>query len=172
RITVRLNLFTTTQLQQFRTVLTDSRPTTRSTKRALRVIMVLLPEVHCRNKTAITVGRVLNNTRQLLIERVFRHRRTTHVSPRRGVDELPQTGRGRRRVLRLRVPRRLTRNNVIKRVPPSATLNRPTLSFSPFLTTTAPGPCSDNIFNVGENVTNEVGDLRNVVSNRLDRHVD
>src|SRR5699024_1354536 len=172
RITVRLNLLPAPQLDKFGAILANSRPTTSSAKRALRVIMVLLPEVHCRNKTAITVGRVLNNTRQLLIERVFRHRRTTHVSPRRGVDELPQTGRGRRRVLRLRVPRRLTRNNVIKRVPPSATLNRPTLSFSPFLTTSAPGPGSDNILNVGENVTNEVGDLRNVVSNPLDRHVD
>src|SRR5699024_6525237 len=134
--------------------------------------MVFLPEVHCRNKTAITVRRVLHNTRQLLIKRVLRHRRTTHVSPRRGVDELPQTGRGRRRVLRLRIPARLARDDVIKRVPASAALNRPTLSFSPFLTTPAPGPGSDNILNVGENVTNEVGDLRNVVSNPLDRHVD
>src|SRR5699024_5863582 len=132
RVTVRLDLFTAPQLDKLGTILANRCPTTSSTKRALRVIVVALPEVHCRNKTAITVGRVLNNTRQLLIERVFRHRRTTHVSPRRGVDELPQTGRGRRRVLRLRVPRRLTRNNVIKRVPPSATLNRPTLSFSPF----------------------------------------
>src|SRR5699024_1368835 len=131
-----------------------------------------LPEVHRRNKTAITVRRVLHNTRQLLIKRILRHRRTTHISPRRGVNELTQTGRGRRRVLRLRIPARLARNDVIKRVPPSATLNRPTLSFSPFLTTTAPGPGSDNILNVGENVTNEVGDLRNVVSNPLDRHVD
>src|SRR5699024_3274120 len=83
-----------------------------------------------------------------------------------------QTGRGRRRVLRLRVPARLARDDVVESVPPSAALNRPTLSFSPFLTTTAPGPGSDNILNVGENVTNEVGDLRNVVSNPLDRHVD
>src|SRR5699024_9956554 len=172
RIAVRLNLFPAPQLDKFGAILANRRPTTSSTKRALRVIVVALPEVHRWNKPAITVGRVLNNTRQLLIERVFRHRRTTHVSPRSGVDELTQTGRGRRRVLRLRVPRRLTRNNVIKRVPPSATLNRPTLSFSPFLTTTAPGPGSDNILNVGENVTNEVGDLRNVVSNPLDRHVD
>src|SRR5699024_9572230 len=134
--------------------------------------MVLLPEVHRRNKPAITVRRVLDNTRQLLIKRILRHKRTSHLCPRRGVDELPKTGRGRSSVLRLRVPRRLTRNNVIKRVPPSATLNRSTLSFSPFLTTTAPGPGSDNILNGGENVTNEVGDLRNVVSNPLDRHVD
>src|SRR5699024_6533032 len=66
----------------------------------------------------------------------------------------------------------LARDDVLKRVPASAALDRPTLSFSPFLTTPAPGPGSDNILNVGENVTNEVGDLRNVVSNPLDRHVD
>src|SRR5699024_4422989 len=100
RIAVRLNLFPAPQLDKFGAILANSRPTTSSTKRALRVIFVALPEVHRRNKPAITVGRVLNNTRQLLIERVFRHRRTTHVSPRSGVDELTQTGRGRRRVLR------------------------------------------------------------------------
>src|SRR5699024_4369486 len=170
--TVRLNLFPAPQLDKFGALPANRRPPTSSPKRALRVIVVALPEVHRRNKPAITVGRVLNNTRQLLIERVFRHRRTTHISPRRGVDELPQTGRGRRRVLRLRIPARLARDDVIKRVPASAALDRPTLSFSPFLTTTAPGPGSDNILNVGENVTNEVGDLRNVVSNPLDRHVD
>src|SRR5699024_9823669 len=127
---------------------------------------------HGGKKPAITVRRVLDNTLQLVIKRVLRHRRTTHISPRRGVNELTQTGRGRRRVLRLRIPARLARDDVIKRVPASAALNRPTLSFSPFLTTPAPGPGSDNILNVGENVTNEVGDLRNVVSNPLDRHVD
>src|SRR5699024_1716008 len=135
RVTVRLDLLTAPQLDKLGTILANRCPTTRSTKRALRVVVVFLPEVHRRNKTAITVRRVLDNTLQLVIKRVLRHRRTTHISPRRGVDELPQTGRGRRRVLRLRIPRRLTRNNVIKRVPPSATLNRPTLSFSPFLTT-------------------------------------
>src|SRR5699024_7192564 len=81
RLTVRLNLLTAPQLQQFRTILTNSRPTTRSTKRALRVVVVFLPEVHCRNKTAITVRRVLDNTLQLVIKRVLRHRRTTHISP-------------------------------------------------------------------------------------------
>src|SRR5699024_1334213 len=172
RVTVRLDLFTAPQFDQLGAILANRCPTTSSRQCALRVIVVFLPEVHCRNKPAITVGRVLNNTRQLLIERVLRHRRTTHVSPRRGVDELPQTGRGRRRVLRLRVPARLARDDVVESVPPSAALNRPTLSFSPFLTTPAPGPGSDNILNVGENVTNEVGDLRNVVSNPLDRHVD
>src|SRR5699024_472464 len=135
RVTVRRDLFTAPQLNKLWTILTSRCPTTHSTKRALRVVVVFLPEVHRRNKPAITVRRVLDNTLQLVIKRVLRHRRTTHISPRRGVDELPQTGRGRRRVLRLRIPRRLTRNNVIKRVPPSATLNRPTLSFSPFLTT-------------------------------------
>src|SRR5699024_5683009 len=69
RLTVRLNLLTAPQLDKFGAILANSRPTTSSAKRALRVIMVLLPEVHRRNKTAITVGRVLNNTRQLLIER-------------------------------------------------------------------------------------------------------
>src|SRR5699024_2805670 len=54
RITVRLNLLTAPQLQQFRAILTNSRPTTSSRQGALRVIMVLLPEVHRRNKTAIT----------------------------------------------------------------------------------------------------------------------
>src|SRR5699024_1873050 len=149
RVTVRLELFTTPQFDQLGTILANRCPTTSSRQGALRVIVVFLPEVHCRNKTAITVGRVLNNTRKLLIERVFRHRRTTHVSPRRGVNELAQTRSRRRRVLRLRVPARLARDDVIKRVPPSAALNRPTLSFSPFLTTPAPGPGSDNILNVG-----------------------
>src|SRR5699024_8863200 len=172
RVTVRLDLLTTPQLDQLGAILANRCPTTRSRQGALRVIVVFLPEVHRRNKPAITVRRVLHNTRQLLIKRVLRHRRTTHVGPRRGVNELAQTRSRRRRVLCLRVPARLARDDVIKRVPASAALNRPTLSFSPFLTTTAPGPGSDNILNVGENVTNEVGDLRNVVSNPLDRHVD
>src|SRR5699024_5312871 len=72
RVTVRLDLFSAPQFDQLGAILTNSRPTTSSRQCALRVIVVFLPEVHCRNKPAITVGRVLNNTRQLLIERVFR----------------------------------------------------------------------------------------------------
>src|SRR5699024_243517 len=90
-------------------------------------------------------------------------------SPRRGVNELAQTRSRRRRVLRLRVPARLARNNVIKRVPPSAALNRPTLSFSPFLTTPAPGPGSDNILNVTDRALNKVRDLTGIRLNPLDR---
>src|SRR5699024_2995314 len=157
RITVRLNLLPAPQLDKFGAILANSRPTTSSAKRALRVIMVLLPEVHCRNKTAITVGRVLNNTRQLLIERVFRHRRTTHVSPRRGVNELAQTRSRRRRVLRLRVPRRLTRDDVVESLPPGTALNRPTLSLSPRLTAFSPDTSRYNVFNVARRALHEVG---------------
>src|SRR5699024_1823752 len=54
RLTVRLNLLTAPQLDQLGTILANSRPTTSSAKRALRVIVEFLPEVHCRNKNAIT----------------------------------------------------------------------------------------------------------------------
>src|SRR5699024_6003 len=81
RVTVRLDLFTAPQFDQLGAILANRCPTTSSRQGALRVIVVFLPEVHRRNKTAITVRRVLDNTLQLVIKRVLRHRRTTHISP-------------------------------------------------------------------------------------------
>src|SRR5699024_1743598 len=133
------------------------------------VIVVALPEVHRRNKTAITIRRILHNALKLLIKRILRHRRTTHVSPRRGVDELPQTGRGRRRILRLRVPAGLPRNNVIETLPPGTALTRPPLSLSPRLTAFPPDTSRYNVFNVARRALNEVGNHAGLRLNPLDR---
>src|SRR5699024_928671 len=148
RRTVRLNMLPTAQLEKLRAFLANPRPSRPSRKSTLRVIVVALPEVHRRNQTAIPVRRVLHNTSQLLIERVLRHRRTTHISTRRGVNELAQTRSRRRRVLRLRVPRRLTRDDVVESLPPGTALNRPTLSLSPRLTAFSPDTSRYNVFNV------------------------
>src|SRR5699024_7342374 len=134
-----------------------------------RVIVVALPEVHRRNQTAIPVRRVLHNTSQLLIERVLRHRRTTHISTRCGVNELTQTRRCRPGVLRLRIPRRLTSDNVIESLPPGTTLNRPPLSLSPRLTAFSPDTSRYNVFNVARRALNEVGNHAGLRLNPLDR---
>src|SRR5699024_11183502 len=110
-----------------------------------------------------------HNTSQLLIERVLRHRRTTHISTRCGVNELTQTRRCRPGVLRLRIPRRLTSDNVIESLPPGTTLNRPPLSLSQSLTAFWPDTSRYNVFNVARRALNEVGNHAGLRLNPLDR---
>src|SRR5699024_6043236 len=148
RVTVRLDLFSAPQLDKFGAILANRCPTTRSRQGALRVIVMRLPEIHRRNKTAITIRRILHNALKLLIKRVLRHGRTTHVSPRRSINELAQARSRRRRILRLRVPAGLPSNNVIESLPPGTALNRPPLSLSPRLTAFSPDTSRYNVFNV------------------------
>src|SRR5699024_10199248 len=169
RVTVRLDLFAAPQFDQLGAILANRCPTTSSRQGALRVIVMRLPEIHRRNKTAITIRRILHNALKLLIKRVLRHGRTTHVSPRRSINELAQARSRSRRILRLRVPAGLPSNNVIESLPPGTALNRPPLSLSPRLTAFSPDTSRYNVFNVARRALNEVGNHAGLRLNPLDR---
>src|SRR5699024_2656348 len=113
RIAVRLNLFSAPQLQQFRTILANSRPTTSSRQGALRVIVMRLPETDRTAPTVITVINILLHTVQLVKYAILLSRRTTQISTRSRINELRQTRRSRTRILRLRIPAGFLRHNPI-----------------------------------------------------------